>query len=152
MNCKKMQELHRRRQDLNNYGSETFISCKMVGCAIAQAVSRWLPTAATRLRARSGHVGFAVNKLVLGQPFSAYLGFPCQSSFHQILHHHNHPGQVQWANWWLTCRVDPVWLRPPVFKFKKIYDEVRLILDLGTSPIPQRLVWRNKTRSSKNKQ
>jgi hypothetical protein len=60
------------------------------GCAIAQAVSRWLPTAVARVQ-----VGFAVDKLVLGQVFSEYFGFPCQSSFHQILHHHNHPGQVQ---------------------------------------------------------
>jgi hypothetical protein len=28
-----------------------------VGRAIAQAVSRWLPTAAARVRPRSGHVG-----------------------------------------------------------------------------------------------
>jgi hypothetical protein len=32
--------------------------------------------------------------LALGQVFSEYFGFPCQSSFHQIFHHHNHPGQV----------------------------------------------------------
>jgi hypothetical protein len=30
----------------------------------------------------------------LGQVFSKYFGFPCQSSFNQILHHHNHPGQA----------------------------------------------------------
>jgi hypothetical protein len=30
----------------------------------------------------------------LGQVFSEYLGFPCQS-FHQFLHHHNHPGLAQ---------------------------------------------------------
>jgi hypothetical protein len=66
-----------------------------LGRAIAQAVSRWLPTAATRVRARSGHVGFVVKKVELGQVFSEYFGFPCQSSFHQILHPHNHQGQVQ---------------------------------------------------------
>jgi hypothetical protein len=31
--------------------------------------------------------------------------FPCQSSFHQILHHHNHPVQVKQAIQWPTCRV-----------------------------------------------
>jgi hypothetical protein len=66
-----------------------------VGRAIAQAVSRWLPTAAARVRTRSGHVGFVVDKVALGQVFSEDFGFPCQSSFHQILHPHNHPGQVQ---------------------------------------------------------
>jgi hypothetical protein len=39
-----------------------------------------------------------VNKVALGQVFSEYFGFPCQSSFHLILHHHNHPGQVQKAS------------------------------------------------------
>jgi hypothetical protein len=36
-----------------------------------------------------------VDKVALGQVFSEYFGFPCQSSFHQIHHHHNHPGQVK---------------------------------------------------------
>jgi hypothetical protein len=43
----------------------------------------------------SGQVGFVVDKVALGQFFSDNFGFPCQSSFHQFLHHHNHPGQVQ---------------------------------------------------------
>jgi hypothetical protein len=62
------------------------------GRTIAEAVSRWLPTATARVGAQAGHVGFVVDKVTLGQVFSEYLGFPCQSSFHQILHHHNHPG------------------------------------------------------------
>jgi hypothetical protein len=52
------------------------------GRAIAQAVSRWLPTAAARVQTRSSHVGFVVDKVGLGQVFSEYFGFPCQSSFH----------------------------------------------------------------------
>jgi hypothetical protein len=41
-------------------------------------------------------VGFVVDEVALGQVFSEYLGFPYQNhSFHQILHPHNHPGQVQ---------------------------------------------------------
>jgi hypothetical protein len=35
------------------------------------------------------HVGFVVDKVALGQVFSEYFGFPCQS-FHRFLHHHNH--------------------------------------------------------------
>jgi hypothetical protein len=54
------------------------------GRVIAQTVSRWLPTVAARVRALSGHVGFVVDKVALGQVFSKYFGFPCQSSFHQI--------------------------------------------------------------------
>jgi hypothetical protein len=65
------------------------------GRAIAQVVSDWLPTATARFKPGSGQVGFVVDKLALGQVFSEYFGFPCQSSFHQILHDHNHPGQVQ---------------------------------------------------------
>jgi hypothetical protein len=65
------------------------------GRVIAQAVSRRLPTAAARVRAGSGHVGFVVDKVALGQLFSKYFGFPCPSSFHQLLHNHYHLGLVQ---------------------------------------------------------
>jgi hypothetical protein len=49
------------------------------GRAIAQAVSRWLPTAPTQVQRLSGNLGFVVDKVVLGQVFSEYFGFPCQS-------------------------------------------------------------------------
>jgi hypothetical protein len=42
-----------------------------------------------------GHEEFVVDKVTLGQIFSKYFGFSCQSSFHQILYPHNHPGRVQ---------------------------------------------------------
>jgi hypothetical protein len=38
----------------------------------------------------SSPVGFVVDKVALGQIFSEYFGFPCQSSFHQFLHNHPH--------------------------------------------------------------
>jgi hypothetical protein len=41
------------------------------------------------------HVGFVVDKAALGRVFSYYIGFPYQSSLHQFLHHHNHPGLAQ---------------------------------------------------------
>jgi hypothetical protein len=37
---------------------------------------------------RSGHVGFVVDEVALGQVFSEYFCFPCQFSFHQLLHTH----------------------------------------------------------------
>jgi hypothetical protein len=40
----------------------------------------------------SDEVGFVVDKVTLGQVFSEYFGFPCRSSFHQIVHPHNDPG------------------------------------------------------------
>jgi hypothetical protein len=43
----------------------------------------------------SGHVGFVVDKMAVGHVSSEYFGFPCQSSFHQLLHsHHHHLGLV----------------------------------------------------------
>jgi hypothetical protein len=35
-------------------------------------------------------VEFVVDKVALGQVFSEHFGFPCQSSFHQLLHNHHH--------------------------------------------------------------
>jgi hypothetical protein len=32
----------------------------------------------------SGHVGFVVDKVTLGQVFSEYFGFPCQFSFRSL--------------------------------------------------------------------
>jgi hypothetical protein len=61
-----------------------------LGRAVAQAVSRWLPTAAARVRFRPEHVRFVVDKAALGQVISEYFGFPCQLSLHQFLQHHNH--------------------------------------------------------------
>jgi hypothetical protein len=52
------------------------------------------PAAVARVRVREEHVGFVVDKVALGQIFSEYIGFPCQSSFHQFLHH-NHPSLAQ---------------------------------------------------------
>jgi hypothetical protein len=53
------------------------------GRAITQAVSRWLPTAAARVRARVWSSGvFVVDKVELGQVFPEYFGFPSESSFH----------------------------------------------------------------------
>jgi hypothetical protein len=48
--------------------------------------------------AKSGEVGFVVDKVALGQVFSEYFGFTCPL-FHQLLHTHNnnHPGLVQKA-------------------------------------------------------
>jgi hypothetical protein len=37
---------------------------------------------------RPGHVGFVVDEVAPGQVFSEYLSFPCQFSFHRLLHTH----------------------------------------------------------------
>jgi hypothetical protein len=46
------------------------------GRTVAQAVSHWLPTAASRIRARVWQVGFVVEKMALGQVFLRVLRFP----------------------------------------------------------------------------
>jgi hypothetical protein len=64
--------------------------CKHLHKYIAEAVSRWLTTAAARVRARVWQVWFVMDKVASGQVFSEYFGFPCQTrSFHQLPHHHN---------------------------------------------------------------
>jgi hypothetical protein len=73
-----------------------------VGCAIAQEVSCWLPTAAAAFEAGCGHVGFVMDKMALGQVFSEYFSFPCQSSFHQLPHNHPHLSSG-------ACTMDQTW-------------------------------------------
>jgi hypothetical protein len=60
-----------------------------LGRAVAQAVSRRLPTTAARVQPGSSHVGFVVDKAAQGQVFSEYYCFPCQT-FHQVLYTHHH--------------------------------------------------------------
>jgi hypothetical protein len=47
--------------------------------------------------------------VALGQVFSEYFGFPCQSSFHQLLHnHHLSSGAGAIGQQWPTYQVDSV--------------------------------------------
>jgi hypothetical protein len=69
-----------------------------LGRAIAQAVSRRLPTAAARVQSRVWSCGILWRiKVALGQVFSENFGFPCHSTFHLLLHNHlhYHPRLVQ---------------------------------------------------------
>jgi hypothetical protein len=50
----------------------------------------------------SGHVGFVVDKVALGQVFPEYFGFPCQFSFHQLLHNHPHLSSG-------ACTIGQIW-------------------------------------------
>jgi hypothetical protein len=54
--------------------------CTSYGCAIPQAVSCRLPAAAARVRARVRSCG------IYGGQSGSGAGFPCQSSFHRLLH------------------------------------------------------------------
>jgi hypothetical protein len=67
------------------------------GRAIAQAVSRRLPTAAARVQTRVWSCGILWwTKVALGQVFSENFCFHCQSTFHLLLHYlHYHPRLAQ---------------------------------------------------------
>jgi hypothetical protein len=65
-------------------------------------------------------VGFVVDKVALGKVFFEYFGFPCQSLFHQILHHQNHPWQVQWASSGRRTEWTQYGLNPPLCEFKNL--------------------------------
>jgi hypothetical protein len=60
-----------------------------IGRAIAQAVSPRLLRAAARVRAQVSSCGI-FGKQAQGQVCSEYFSFPCQFSFHRLLHFH-HP-------------------------------------------------------------
>jgi hypothetical protein len=57
-----------------------------------------------------GHVGFVVDKVVLGQVFSEYFGFSCQFSFYQLVHilHHISSGAGTVGQSVVTYQVDSV--------------------------------------------
>jgi hypothetical protein len=55
-------------------------------------------------------VGFVVDKVALGQVFCEYFGFPCQFSFHRLLHNYHHlsSGAGTIGQLWPTYQVDSV--------------------------------------------
>jgi hypothetical protein len=81
---------HTKRNFVIYIGSNTKSITK--GPAIAQAVSRWLPTAAVRgSKPDLVMCDLWWDKVALGQVFSEYFGFPCnRRSLHQLLHNHPH--------------------------------------------------------------
>jgi hypothetical protein len=71
---------------------------------------------------RSGYEGFMVDKVALGQVFSEYFGFPCQSAFHRLLHnHHRSSGAGTIGQQWPTNQVDSVSPHPEKLKKKLLY-------------------------------
>jgi hypothetical protein len=86
----------------------------IVKLAEIQAASELRRLVAGFLRQRSGfepgsgHVGFVVDKVPPGQVFSEYFGFPCPSSFHQLLYNHHNlsSGACTIGQWWPQYQVD----------------------------------------------
>jgi hypothetical protein len=56
---------------------------------VARGPCHSFPPRRSAFESRSGHVGFVVDKVSLGQVFSECFGFPCQFSFHRLLHTHH---------------------------------------------------------------
>jgi hypothetical protein len=74
-------------------------------------------------------VGFVVDKVALGQVFCEYFGFPCQSSFHQLLHNHHHlSGAGTIGQQWPTYQVDSVSHHPEKLKKKQLKGYIAFIL------------------------
>jgi hypothetical protein len=81
-------------------------------------------------------VGFVVDKVALGRVFSEYFGFNCQSSFHQILHHHNHPGQATIGQSVTAVPSGPSWTPPNTKRIKKKYQHYSLQRYSVSSDVP----------------
>jgi hypothetical protein len=94
----------------------------MLGRAIAQAVSRWLPTAAAQVRSQVRSCGICGRQSGTGAGFLRVLRFPLQSSFHQLLHNHLNlsPGAGTIGQQWPTYQVDSVSPHPEKLKKKKV--------------------------------
>jgi hypothetical protein len=60
-----------------------------MGRAIAQAVVAEFPPTQAVFELGTGHLGFVVDRVVLGHVLSEYFGFLCQFSFHRLLHVHH---------------------------------------------------------------
>jgi hypothetical protein len=77
--------------------SKTLVNFFLDGRAIAQAVSRWLPTAAARVRALVWSSGICGGQNGAGAGFLRVLRFPLPIFIPPILHNHPHlsSGAVQ---------------------------------------------------------
>jgi hypothetical protein len=69
-------------------------ACVQEGCAVAQAVSRWLPTAAARVRVRAA-CGVCGGQSGTGAGFLPSTSVSPANHSAIIIHHHNHPGLAQ---------------------------------------------------------
>jgi hypothetical protein len=99
--------------------------------AMAQAVSRWPLTAKARVRARSIHVGFVVDKVALGRFSPSTSVSPANISFHQcsILIYHRP----------MRCAI----------ALTKQHTITTSVLSLGASLLTRHIGWKQKQKGKK---
>jgi hypothetical protein len=75
------------RDNLQSMGNKIPLSLLGINPQFRQLIARFSPRRPW-FEPRSGHVGFAVNKVALGQVFSEQFSFPYQFSFRRMFHTH----------------------------------------------------------------
>jgi hypothetical protein len=103
-----------------------------LGGAIAQVVVAGFPPRRPGFDPGSGQVGFVVDKVALGQVFSEYFGFPCKSSFQQLLHNHPHLSSGAGTIGQKRPQYKGLSPTPPAIK-KKHYTSIWKVLSLNLS-------------------
>jgi hypothetical protein len=94
------------------------------GRAVAQAVRRWLPTAAAQIRVWAAR-GVCGGQRGIGAGFLRVLRFPLPI-IPPISPSSQSPGAGKIVHWWPQCRLDPIGLHPPIYQFKIIYITVQI--------------------------
>jgi hypothetical protein len=90
-----------------------------------------------------------VDKVALGKVFSEYFGFPCQSSFHQLLHNHPHlsSGAGTISQKWSQYKG----LSPTQLAIKKSSSKLIILLEVIYSSIRYHIGGKAKLKESSGK-
>jgi hypothetical protein len=86
---------------------------------------------------RSGHVGFVVDKVAMRQVFSEYFGFPCQSSYHRLLHTHHISSGAGTIGQLVADVPSALSLTPPQETKRKL----KLVSYVNTTELPRSLIF-----------
>jgi hypothetical protein len=92
--------------------------------AIAQVVSRWLPTAAARIRARVWSSGICGGQSDAGAGFVRVLQFPLPIFILPNSPSSQSPGVDTIGQKWPTRRVDPIWIPPTTYLLTYLLTEL----------------------------
>jgi hypothetical protein len=102
-----------------NGTAQFLIYGQWIGRAIAQAVSRWLPTAAVRVCTRVWSSEICGGQSGAGAGYRRVLWFPLPIFIppNSPSSQSSRAGAI--GQKWPTCQVDPVWTSPPTIRIKK---------------------------------